>query len=179
MHAKTIKHMLEKLTKMVPKWSQNLSKVEPGGGGTPFGTSLASFGASFFWCFFEVAFWWPWPPFGLPKHLQNETQKGVKPKAEFHWFCLYLHHFSHIWGCWKWSFFDVFLEHRFGIAFGANFDDFGSLLGSLLETILVTFWGTIFASILRPPKNIEKGRESSARPVSIGHKLPPPRTPPP
>ena len=24
--------MLEKLTKMVPKWSQNLSKIDPGGG---------------------------------------------------------------------------------------------------------------------------------------------------
>ena len=46
--------------------------------GGPFGTSLGSFWASFFWCFFEVAFWWPWPPFGLPKHLQNETQKGAK-----------------------------------------------------------------------------------------------------
>ena len=31
MHAKIIKHMLEKLTKMVPKWSQNLSKIDPGG----------------------------------------------------------------------------------------------------------------------------------------------------
>ena len=28
-----------------------------------------------------MAFWWPWPPFGLPKHLQNETQKGVKIKS--------------------------------------------------------------------------------------------------
>ena len=32
MHTKIIKHMLEKLTKMVPKWSQNLSKIDPGGG---------------------------------------------------------------------------------------------------------------------------------------------------
>ena len=106
MHAKIIKNILEKLTKMVPKWSQNLSTIDPGGGleatwepprnkvlprphfwwfwlhfGTPFGTSLGSFWASFFWCFFEVAFWWPWPPFGLPKHLQNETQKGAKTKT--------------------------------------------------------------------------------------------------
>ena len=27
-----IKPMLEKLTKIVPKWSQNLSKIDPGGG---------------------------------------------------------------------------------------------------------------------------------------------------
>ena len=26
------------------------------------------------------------------------------------------------------------------MAFGTHFDDFGSLLGSLLETILLTFW---------------------------------------
>ena len=32
MHAKIIKYMLEKLTRMVPKWSQNLSKIDPGGG---------------------------------------------------------------------------------------------------------------------------------------------------
>ena len=32
MHTKIIKSMLEKLTKMVPKWSQNLSKIDPGGG---------------------------------------------------------------------------------------------------------------------------------------------------
>ena len=31
MHAKITKHMQEKLTKMVPKWSQNLSKIDPGG----------------------------------------------------------------------------------------------------------------------------------------------------
>ena len=32
MHANIIKNMLEKLTKMVPKWSQTLSKIDPGGG---------------------------------------------------------------------------------------------------------------------------------------------------
>ena len=31
MHANIIKNMSEKLTKMVPKWSQNLSKIDPGG----------------------------------------------------------------------------------------------------------------------------------------------------
>ena len=35
--------------------------------------------------FFEMAFWWPWPPFGLPKHLQNETQKGAKIKTWKSW----------------------------------------------------------------------------------------------
>ena len=32
MHTKIMKNMLDKLTKMVPKWSQNLSKIDPGGG---------------------------------------------------------------------------------------------------------------------------------------------------
>ena len=31
MHAQITKHMLEKLAKMVPTWSQNLSKIDPGG----------------------------------------------------------------------------------------------------------------------------------------------------
>ena len=121
MHANIIKHMLEKLTKMVPKWSQNLSKIDPGGSleatwepplkqGAPKTSclmilapfwdprweSLGSCWASFFWRFSERAFWWPWPPFGLPKDLQNKTQKGSKSKPENHWFCHYLQHFSHI-----------------------------------------------------------------------------------
>ena len=31
MCAKITNNMLEKLTKMIPKWSQNLSKIDPGG----------------------------------------------------------------------------------------------------------------------------------------------------
>ena len=31
MRAKITNNMLEKLTNMVPKWSQNLSKIDPGG----------------------------------------------------------------------------------------------------------------------------------------------------
>ena len=79
MLAKITKNMSEKLTKMIPKWSQNLSKIDPGGVwrplgshpwnkvlprphfwwfwlqfGTPFGTSLGSCWAS---CFFCVFFW--------------------------------------------------------------------------------------------------------------------------
>ena len=107
MHTKINKNMLEQLMKMVPKWSQNLSKIDPGGGleatwepplkqgasktslfynfgsilGPPLGPFWGHFGHMFFLCFFEVAFWWPWPPFGLPKDLQNETQKGVKTKT--------------------------------------------------------------------------------------------------
>ena len=32
MLVKIIKNMSDKLTNMVPKWSQNLSKIDPGGG---------------------------------------------------------------------------------------------------------------------------------------------------
>ena len=51
--------------------------------GPPLGPIWAHFGHHYFFfkCFFEGAFWWPWPPFELPKHLQNETQKGVKTKS--------------------------------------------------------------------------------------------------
>ena len=41
MHAKIIKNMLDKLTKMVPKWSQNLSNIDPGrGSGGHLGATL-------------------------------------------------------------------------------------------------------------------------------------------
>ena len=43
--------------------------------------------------------------------------------------------FSTLWG----SFWDVFGGTCFGRAAGPHFDDFGPLLGSLLEPILVTF----------------------------------------
>ena len=46
------------------------------------------------------------------------------------------------------------------MAFGAHFDDFGSLLGSLLETILDTFWVPFLHRFLDPPKTSKKGRGS-------------------
>ena len=95
--------MSEKLKKNIPKWSQNLSKIDPeegleaswepplkqGASKTSFLMILAPFWdplrdhvgfmlGIFFDVFFNVTFRWPWPPFGLPKHLQNETQKGAK-----------------------------------------------------------------------------------------------------
>ena len=48
--------------------------------GSPLGPVWDHFGHHFL-MFFEMAFWWPCPPFGLPKHLQNETQKGAKTKS--------------------------------------------------------------------------------------------------
>ena len=205
MHAKITKHMLEQLTKMVPKWSQNLSKIEPGGAldatwepplkqgasktsflmilapfwdplWDQFGVILATIFLTFFWDgFFE----------GLGLHLGSQNTSKMRPKRwskhkhENRRFCCDLLYFDDIQGCWKLSFFDAFLELCFGMVFGAHFGDFGLLLGSLLETIFRHFLGTIFALIFRHPKNIEKRRRSSRRPASNGHCLPPPRTPPP
>ena len=59
--------MLEKLTKMVPKWSQNLSKIDPGGGlEASWGLSLKQ-GASKTSFFMILApFWDPlWDQFEL------------------------------------------------------------------------------------------------------------------
>mgnify|MGYP006246129935 CR=1 FL=1 len=50
----------------------------------------------------------------------------------------------------------------FGRALGTHFHDFGSLLGS--KDQFGHFLGTIFASIFRTPKNIEKWRGWSATP---------------
>ena len=181
MLATNTEHMSEKLTKMIPNGSQNLCKIDPGGVwrplgshlwnkmlprphfwqfglhfGTPFGTSLGSFWASFFWCFFEGAFWWPWPPFGPPKHLQNETQKGVKIKT---WkssiLLLFTIHEPHLrvlkiiifWCFFGTPFWDGFWSPFwwFWLTFGVPFGDhFGHFLDA------------IFASIFRHPKNIEK-----------------------
>ena len=43
------------------------------------------------------------------------------------------------------------------MAFGAHFDDFGSLLGSLLETILVTFGVPFLHRFLDPLKTSKNG----------------------
>ena len=53
-------------------------------------------------------------------------------------------------------FFDVFLEPHFSMAFGAHYDDFGSLLGSLLETILITFGVPFLYRFLDPLKTSKK-----------------------
>ena len=94
--------------------------------------------------FFDVFLKWLFDGLGLHLGSQNtskmRSKRGSKPRPENHRFCNYLQHLSHIQGSWKSSFFDVFLEPCFGWASGAHFGDFGSLLGSLLETILVTFW---------------------------------------
>ena len=43
------------------------------------------------------------------------------------------------------------------MVFGTHFYDFGSLLGSLLETIFVTFWVPFLHRFLDPPKTSKKG----------------------
>ena len=54
-------------------------------------------------------------------------------------------------------FVDAFLEPSFGMAFGAHFGDFGSLLGFLLETMLVTFGVPFLHRFLDPQKTSKNG----------------------
>ena len=128
MHAKITKTMLGKLTKMVPKWSQNLSKIDPGGAleatwepplkqgasktsfltilapflGPPLGPSWGHSGHHFF----DVFLKWLFDGLGLHLGSQNTSKmrpkRGSKPKPEFHRFCCYLQYMSHIRGCRKW-----------------------------------------------------------------------------
>ena len=129
--------------------------------GTPFGTSLGSFWAYVFDFFLKRLF------DGLGLHLGSQNtskmrpKRGPKLKPENRWFCMYLQHLSHIKGCWTSPRFVVFWEHRFGMAFGAHFCDFGSLLVSLLETILVTCWGPFLGAMEITRKPLGKMRDSS------------------
>ena len=70
--------------------------------------------------------------------------------------------------------FRSFFGALFWIAFGTHFGDFGSLLGFLLKTNLVTFWVPFLHRFLDPLKTSKKG--GSALPPQCT--LPPPRTPP-
>ena len=166
MNANIIKNMLEKLTKMVPKWSQNLSKIDPGGAleatgepplkqgasKTSFLTILPPFGdplwnhfgfildiifLMFFWSGFLMALASIWAPKTPPKWDPRGGQNQNIKIIDFA--CIY-YTLATFRGAENGHFVDVFSEPCFGRAFGAHFGDFGSLLGSLLETILVTFW---------------------------------------
>ena len=55
------------------------------------------------------------------------------------------------------DFFNVFLEPSFGRALGAHFGDFGSLLGSLLDTISITFWVPFLHRFLDSQKTSKNG----------------------
>ena len=125
MLAKIIKKMSEKLTKMIPKWSQNLSEIDPGGAleatwepplkqgasKTSFLMILApiwdplwdQFGLILGIMFFYVFLKWLFDGLGL--HLESQNTSKMRPKrvpktkAEIHRFCGYLQHLSHIRGC--------------------------------------------------------------------------------
>ena len=53
--------------------------------------------------------------------------------------------------------FRCFLETSFGSAFGAHVGDFDSLSGSLLDTILVTFWVHVFFDFGLPKTSKKEG----------------------
>ena len=85
--------------------------------------------------FFYVFLRWLFDSLGFHLGSQNTSKMKPKrrptPKAEIHWYSMYLQHLSHIQGSWKWL--CVVLC-------------WNSFLGSLLEPILATsilahFWG--------------------------------------
>ena len=66
MHAKIIKQMMEKLTNMVAKWSQNLSKIDPGGALATWEPPLKQGASKTLFLTSFVSFWDPfWDQFGL------------------------------------------------------------------------------------------------------------------
>ena len=207
MHAK-ITNMLEKLTKIVPEWPHNLSKIDPGGAleatwepplkqgasKTSFFTIFASFWdplwdhvglilgiifLMFFWSGFLMALASIWAPKTPPKWDPKGCQRHILSKSENRALAYTRARSRGVWGTENHHFFDVFLEPCFGMVFGTHFCDFGSLLGSLLETILVTFWVPFLHRFLDPLKTSKKWCSVLLRPPSTGHCLPPPRTPPP
>ena len=96
MHTNIIKNMLQKLTKMVPKWFQNLSKIDPGGAleaawepplkqdlifdnfgsilGPPLGPVWGHFGHHVFYVFLK------WLFDGLGLHLGSQNTSKMRPK---------------------------------------------------------------------------------------------------
>ena len=154
MRVRNIKHMSEKLTNMIPKWSQNLSKIDPGSGGhlgstletrcfqdlifddfdsilgPPLGPVWGHFGhhffKMFFWDGFLMALASIWAPKTPPKW---DPKGGQNQKLKFIDFaCIYN----------TWATFEGAENHHFLILF------WNSFLGWLLEPILMIlahFWG--------------------------------------
>ena len=177
---------------MVPKWSQNLSKINPGGALEATWEPPLKQGASKTSFLMILApFWYPlWDQFelilgiiffnvflkwlfdGLGLHLGSQNTSKMRPKRgstsrlEIHWFWLYLQHLSHIWGCWKSAFFDVFLEHRFGMAFGAHFGDFWFSFGVPFGDNFVTFGAPFLHQFLDTLKKSKREPNERGRPVS-------------
>ena len=109
--------------------------------GTPFGTSLGSC-----WAYLlNVFLMWLFDGIGLhlgsqkTSKMRPKNKRGPKPRPEINWFCFDLPHFGHIQGCWKSSFFEFFFLTPFWDGFWNQCSLFWLTLGSLLETILVTF----------------------------------------
>ena len=103
-----------------------------------------------------MAFWWPWPQFGLPKDLQNETQKRAKTQT---WNSLILHLFTTLWphsGALKMMIFQCFFGALFWDASWCPFGWFWLTFGAPFGDHFHHFLGTVFASIFRHPENIEK-----------------------
>ena len=186
------------MTKLMPKWSQHLSKIDPGGGLEATWEPPLKQGASKTSCLMILApFWDPlWDQFGvmlgiifvdvflkwlfdgLGLHLGSQktskmrSKRVSKTKAEFHPFCFYLLHFGHIQRCWKSWFVCCFFGTLFWDGFGSPFGWFWLTFGVPFGDNFDHFLGAIFTSIFRPPKNIEKWRGPSAE-HSLKRTVPP------
>ena len=108
------------------------------------GVSLGPVWAHFGNHFFDVFLMWLFDGLGLylgsQKTSKMRPKRGSTPKAENHRFCPIYITLAKFRGAENQSFFNVLLEPHFGMPSGADVGDFDSLLGSLLETMLVTFW---------------------------------------
>lgn len=178
MLAKITKHMSEKLTKMVPKWSQNLSKIDPGGGleatwepplkqgasktsflmilapfwdplWDQFGLILGIIFLMFFWSGFLMALASIWAPKTPPKWDPKGCQRHILSKSENRALAAARARSRGVWGCWKSSFFRCFFGTPFWDGFWSPFWWFWLTFGVPFGDHFGHFWGTVFASIFR------------------------------
>ena len=177
---------------MVPKWSHNLqNRSWRGSGGhlratletrcfqdlifdefcsilgPPLGPVWAHFGhhfLMFFWNGFLMALASIWAPKTPPKWDPKGCQRHILSKSENRALAAARARSRGVWGCWKSTFFRCFFGTPFWDGFGSPFWWFWLTFGVPFGDHFGHFLGTIFASIFRPPKNIEKKRGILSRP---------------
>ena len=103
--------------------------------GTPKSIKNRSFFRPVFEWLFGTTFSCFWPPFGLPKRPQNETQKGAKTRTRKTSMLSLFTTLEPHWGVLKIIIFDVFLgtflRYLFETSFSSILDPFGDPFGTL------------------------------------------------
>ena len=102
-----------------------------------------------------------WAP---KRHAKKDQKDGQNQKLEF------IDGVVIYYACA--TFRGAFLDHRFGMGFGAHVEDFSSVLRSLLETIFVTVWVPFLHRFLDPLKTSQKWWNTGSRPTFIMHAPP-------